>query len=250
MAENKLEGSKILSIGGKKQPDYRFIENFDKSESSLKLTYYIWPSRFFIILSCLSLFLLWSASLALFRLAPQVKVKPFLIVSQDNSDNIVRAESIGISMPSRDKLTEMYIRQYVEMRNTIINDELEMRMRWQPGGIMNFLSAPVVFRDFSSYREKIWNTLIGKGVVQETEIVSVNKIGGKNSPVWKVDFKTYTMSGKDRDGVTLERLMEVRYFTASITAVFIKERMFYGRRLINPLGFTVLRYSQTAVEGL
>ena len=55
---------------------------------------------------------------------------------------------------------------------------------------------------------------------------------------------------RDKDGSTLETLMTVRYWTASITAVFIKERMFSGMRLINPLGFTVLRYSQTQVEGL
>ena len=250
MADNKLEGSKILQIGAQKRSDYKFIDNFEQTESSLKLTYYMWLSRFFIILAFLSLLLFLSSSLALFRLAPQVKVKPFLIISQDSSDMLVRAENIALNMPSRDKLTEMYIRQYVEMRNTVIDDDTEMRMRWQPGGIVNFLSAPVVFNAFSTYREKVWSSLIGKGAVQEVEIVSVDRVGGKSSPIWKVDFKTYTLSGQNTDSRTLDLTMEVRYWTASVTAVFIKERMFLGKRLINPLGFTVLRYSQTQVEGL
>lgn len=251
MVENKLEGSRILAItDGNKEHHLEFIDSLEKTESTLKLKYYMWLSRFFIFLATLSLMLLWSASLALFRLAPQVTVKPFLVISQDKSEGIVRAESMGVNMPSRDKLTEMYIKQYVELRNEIINDEIEMRSRWLPGGMVNFLSAPVIFNAFSEYRDKIWNSVIGKGVVQEVEIVSTQRVGGQHSPVWKIDFKTYMLEPKDKDGSTLEMLMTVKYWTASVTAVFIKERMFSGMRLINPLGFTVLRYSQTQVEGL
>lgn len=251
MTENKLEGSNILKItSGNKEHFFEFAEKYEQNESTLRLKYYMWLVRFFVFLSLISLLLFVSASLALFRLAPQVTVKPFLIVSQDNSDNIVRTEGIGINMPSRDKLVDMYIRQYIELRNTIINDEIEMRNRWLAGGMVNFLSSPHVFNEFSAYRDNIWNDVIGKGIVQETEIIAVHRIGGQHSPVWKVDFKTYMLNAKDQNNKTRDIMMTVRHWTASITAVFIKERMFVGRRLINPLGFTVLRYSQTQVEGL
>ncbi|MBR1605346.1 MAG: type IV secretion system protein [Alphaproteobacteria bacterium] len=251
MAVNKLEGSRILEItDGNREHRLEFIEQYEQDEKNFKLKYYMWLVRFFIFLTILSLSLFTSASLALFRLAPQVTVKPFLVVSQDSSEGIVRAESIGINMPSRDKLVDMYIRQYIELRNTIINDEIEMRNRWLPGGMVNFLSSPYVFDEFSVYRDKLWNDVIGKGIVQETEIIAVRRIGGQHSPVWKVDFKTYMLSPKETNNVSQDMLMTVRYWTASITAVFIKERMFSGMRLINPLGFTVLRYSQTQVEGL
>ena len=42
--------------------------------------------------------------------------------------------------------------------------------------------------------------------------------------------------------------MKERYWTASVTARFYPERVFMGRRLINPIGFTVTRYSQSEVE--
>lgn len=251
MAENLLGGSKVLAIGdGNSQRHVEFIDAYEQNESTLKLKYYTWLARFFIFLATLSLSLFLSASLALFRLAPQITVKPFLIISQDNSEGIVRTESIDLNMPSKDKLVEMYIKQYVEVRNTIIDDEIEMRSRWQPGGIVNFLSAPRIFEAFSEYRDGIWSQVIGKGTVQEVEIVSTQRIGGQHSPVWKVDFKTYMMAKKEQDGSSLDRVMTVRYWTASVTAVFIRERMFTGIRLVNPLGFTVLRYSQTQVEGL
>lgn len=251
MSDKILENSKVLLISdGNTQRQMEFIEECKQTEAGLKIKYFMWLARFFIFLSVISLSLFACASLALFRLAPEVTVKPFLIISQDNSEGIVRAESINMSMPSKDKLVEMYVKQYVETRNTIIDDDIEMRSRWQPGGIMNFLSAPRVFDEFSSYREAVWNKIIGKGTVQEVEIISTQRVGGQYSPVWKVDFKTYMLAKKEQDGASLDRIMTVRHWTASITAVFIKERMFSGRRLINPLGFTVLRYSQTQVEGL
>ena len=250
MANNILEGSKVLAIGGvNNQHQVEFIHNYKQKEAGLKLIYYMWLARFFIFLAVISLSIFLSASLALFRLAPQITVKPFLIISQDKSDEIVRAEGIALNMPSKDKIVQTFIKQYVELRNTIVDDEIEMRARWQPGGMVNFLSAPNVFNNFDAYREKVLSKELLNGTIQEVEIISVNRLGGQYSPLWKVDFKTYTITKKDQEGKQ-EKVMDVKYWTASVTAVLIKERLFVGRRLINPLGFTVLRYSQTQVEGL
>ncbi|MBQ8464490.1 MAG: type IV secretion system protein [Alphaproteobacteria bacterium] len=251
MADNLLEGSQILKIeDGNAQRHIEFLEEDEKQEATLKLKYYMWLSRFFVFLAILSLTLFWSASLALFRLAPEVKVKPFLIISQDNSNGIVRAETIETSMASRDKLTEMYVKQYVEARNTIVDDEIEMMSRWFPGGMVNFLSSPKIFDAFSQDIDKKIKEQLSRGTVQEVEIVATHRVGGQHSPIWKVDFKTYTLEKDEQDNATMERVMKTRYWTASVTAVYIKERAFSGIRLINPLGFTVLRYSQALVEGL
>lgn len=251
MSDNLLEGSRILTItDGNVQRQVEFIEKDEKKASSLKLIYYMWLSRFFIFLAILSLCLFWSASLALFRLAPQVKVKPFLIITQDNSEGIVRSETIESRMASRDKVTETYIKQYVELRNTVIDDEVEMRSRWYPGGLVHFLSSPAIFNDFSATVDKRWEEEVIKGTVREVEIMSTQRVGGQHSPIWKVDFKTYTLMRLDNQTTNTERIMRTQYWTASVTAIFVKERMFLGRRLINPLGFTVVRYSQTQVEGL
>lgn len=251
MADNILEGSRILKISdGNISHHMEFIEADEKQEATFKLKYYMWLSRFFIFLAILSLILFWSSSLSLFRLAPEVTVKPFLIINQDNSEGIVRAETIEPGMASIDKLTEMYIRQYVDYRNTIINDIVEMQSRWLPGGILNFLSAPDVFDKFSEYRDSFWATEIGQGTVQEVEIIATHRIGGQRSPIWKVDFKTYTLAKDEQNSSSLERVMRVRHWTASVTAIFVKERAFSSLRLLNPMGFTVLRYSQVQVEGL
>ena len=209
----------------------------------------MWLSRFFIVTAALSMMFLISASLALFKLAPMVTVEPFLIIQQDSSDRIVREEPITLDMTSRDKLMETFIRQYIIVRNTIINDPMEMRSRWMRGGMVNFLSSPEVFQAFDATAQAQWERIFKQTLVREVEIIAIGRQGGPKSPVWKVDFKTYDLYDEQgKSQAQKESTLRVRYWTASVTAYFIRERMFMGRRLINPLGFTVTRYSQTEVE--
>lgn len=204
--------------------------------------------RLFILFAVVSLMIFMSSSLALFKLAPQVSVEPFLIIRQDTSDGIVRYEPISYKMASKNQLMETFVRQYVLLRNTIIADEKEMQTRWFPGGMMNFLSSDYVFGQFSAYRDSVWSKIIDAEMVREVEIISIGKLGGEKSPVWKVDFKTYDLSTTMRNQNTRALILSTRYWTASVTAYFLRGREFVGLRLINPIGFTVTRYSQTEVE--
>ena len=219
-----------------------------KEVSGFKLKYYMWLSRLFILFAVVSLMIFMSSSLALFKLAPQVSVEPFLIIRQDTSDGIVRYEPISYKMASKNQLMETFVRQYVLLRNTIIADEKEMQTRWFPGGMMNFLSSDYVFGQFSAYRDSVWSKIIDAEMVREVEIISIGKLGGEKSPVWKVDFKTYDLSTTMRNQNTRALILSTRYWTASVTAYFLRGREFVGLRLINPIGFTVTRYSQTEVE--
>ena len=245
-----LSGSKLLSITDKSGQEYHFIDTKEKETVSAKMNYYLWLSRFFIVTTAVSLLIFLSSSLSLFSLAPQVTVEPFLIIDQSSSDDIVRYEPIAYDMASKKMLMETFVRQYVLYRNTIINDEREMMVRWYPGGIVNYLSSPQVFEEFNKYREGIWKEITDNQISQEVEIISIGKVGGEKSPVWKVDFKTYEVSSRRRNPSTGALYLRVHYWTASVTSYFIPGREFMGRRLLNPLGFTVTRYSQSEVEFL
>lgn len=215
---------------------------------SLKEAYYQWISRLMILLCIVSLSFFVSASLVLFRMAPQVTVEPFLIIKQDNSEAMVRYEVISFDMASRKQMMELFIKQYVMMRNNVLNDEQEMQSRWFPGGIINYLSAPDVYIRFNKETVSSMYKLIKEDVVRDTEILSIGKVGGEKSPVWKVDFRTYDLSRPSGQGSDGRLRLKTRYWTASVTAFFIPQRVFMAKRLINPLGFTVTRYSQTEVE--
>ena len=250
MAQQQIESGtqvKAISDGTRQAPE--FLEKMAIETEGAKLTYYLWLSRFFIVTAVASMVLLISSALSLYRLAPMVSVEPFLIINQDNSGDIVRYEPITKDMASKTKMMEMFIRQYVIIRNTFINDPTEMRTRWLPGGMLNYFSAPDVFLDFFVKIDKQWPKLFNNPTSKEVEIISVKRQGGEKSPVWKVDFKTYELSDMSGNASTQRRSnLRVRYWTASVTSYFIAERMFLSRRLLNPLGFTVTRYSQSEVE--
>ena len=251
MNTNQIQnGNKTLAIEDANKtaaPD--FIEQLDPVAEGLKIRYYTWLSRFFILTAVASLLFLVFSSLALFHLAPMVTVEPFLIINQDTSEGIVRDEPISQDMSSKDKLMETFIKQYVILRNTIINDPMEMRSRWNRGGMVNFLSSVEVFAAFDKSTKAMWEQIFKQTLVREVEIISVGRQGGPRSPVWKVDFKTYDLYDEQgKSQAQKESTLRVRYWTSSITAYFMKARKFMGRRMINPLGFTVTRYSQTEVE--
>lgn len=241
-----IGGSKILAIesAGNRQ-NVEFLQNMEQKTESLKLRYYTWLSRLFIFFATLSCLLMVLSSLSLFRLAPAVTVEPFLIINQNTSKGIVRQEAITSRMASKTQLMETFIRQYVIVRNTVINDDMEMRSRWFPGGMVNFLSSPRVFDSFYAGRENVMSGNIEKGLSREVEIIKIYQQGGSKSSIWKVDFKTYDLYTAT---ASTDMVFSERYWTASVEAYFFKERMFMGRRLINPMGFTVTRYSQTEVE--
>ncbi len=239
------ESPKAITDGKRNFP--KFLEQEEKNKKGLKLYYYIWLSRLFIFLATLSLILFLAASLSLFSLAPKVTVEPFLIINQNSSEEMVVTEPIALDMASKEKMMETYVKQYIIYRNMIISDQMEMMTRWYPGGLINFLSSEKVFKEFYDGYQKTWGKIMQDGINREVEILSINKVGGQKSPVWKVDFKTYETSNMDKDENGNLNL-KVKYWTASVTSFFVPERIFTGRRLINHLGFTVYRYSQTEVS--
>lgn len=245
---NILENTKVMALTDKSGRIYHFLGQAEKEKHSVKMYYYLWLSRMFIFTAAISLAIFVAASLALFKLAPMVTVEPFLIINQSSSDDIARYEPIALNMASREQFMETFVRQYVMYRNTVLNDELEMMSRWYPGGIVNFLSSPDVYKEFNKNLEKVVRGNLSKGVSREVEIISSQRVGGKRSAVWKVNFKTYEILGHDRNDKSGYLVLNTAYWTASITAFFIPERIFMGRRLMNPLGFTVVKYDQSKVQ--
>ena len=211
-----LAGSKILAIEGSgNKQNVEFLQSLEYKTESLKLKYYTWLSRLFIFFTVLSCFFMVLSSLSLFRLSPSVSVEPFLIINQDTSRGIVRQEAITSKMASKDQLMETFIRQYVIVRNTVINDDVEMRTRWFRGGMVNFLSAPAVFESFFANRETIMYANIEKGLSREVEIIKIYRQGGDKSPVWKVTvifdgnvFKAL-LSGKRTPVIGISRLFSI-----------------------------------------
>ena len=250
MVENPkvLQGRKVLAIEDKNGGEnIAFINTLEQERENAKLHYYVWLSRLFIFLAGASCLYMVLSSLSLFRLAGLITIEPYLMINSNTSQEIVRDEPIAVDMASKTQLMETFVKQYILVANTIIDDPIEMRSRWEPGGMVNFLAAPNVYFDFYKNNVPRLKEYQDRHLTREVEIISITRQGGAKSPLWKVDFKTndlYNDYGTD-GGV---QLFKERFWTASVTSYFIPERSFVGRRLINPLGFTVTRFSQSAID--
>lgn len=248
MAELGRIGLKQKLITGsapQQEGPVRFLSEIGETDKSSKEVYFRWLSRLVLLCAIISLGFFLSSSLVVFRLAPEIMVEPLLLIKQNDSQTMVRYEPITTKMPSIRQLTEMFIKQYVILRNTVINDEKEMRTRWGPGGIVHYLSAPDVYADFVGLNADSVDKMFDDGYSSEVQINKLEK-EGENSPAWTVIFTVYNLS-KDR-GQNGALTLKTQRYKASITPKFMPERQIYSARLINPLGFTVMKYNQSEIR--
>ena len=244
------EGSKKLFLGNASKStenaeQQHYITDEDVVTTSAKLVYFRWLSRLVVLCAVISLSFFLSSSLVIFRLAPEILVEPLLIINQNSSEEVVRYEPMNTKMSSLKQLTEMFVKQYVIMRNTVVNDEMEMRTRWGPGGIVAYMSSPAVYREFVGANAAKIENMFDNDYSSEVRIDKIGKIG-ENSPVWIVNFTTFNLSRNQEGGGALV-LKESKY-RASITPRFLAFRGFVSPRLINPMGFTVMKYSQDKIR--
>ncbi len=234
--------SAVKAITGDAPKGPQYLDRLDKTSHSAKVIYYMIISRILVLITALSMTFLVLASLVVFRMAPRVTVEPLLLVKNSSSEDLVSHEAISFDMPSREALLKMYIKQYIMLRNTIVHDRVEMQSRWMAGGMVHFLSSPQVYNEFGAPLVNTWEQIVSQPLTREVEIVSMLRQG--NSSTWTVDFKTYDLPNTKGTRASSDSV-KTRFWTTAITAKFIPERAFSFYRLINPLGFTVVRYSQT-----
>ena len=124
MAELGHIGVKKILLTGKavpkkEEPHVQFLSELTVADRSTKEVYFRWLSRLVILCAIVSLSFFLSASLVIFRLAPEIIVEPLLLIRQNDSESMVRYEPITPKMPSIRQLTEMFIKQCVGAREEL-----------------------------------------------------------------------------------------------------------------------------------
>lgn len=239
---------KILIEGNGSHPakEFSFITEEVRDSVSAKEIYFRWLARLVFLCAIVSLSFFFSATLVIFRLAPEVFVQPLLIINQNDSAHMVRYEPIAKDMSSIRQLTEMFVKQYVIMRNTVINDFQEMRTRWGPGGIVHYLSAPDVYKDFVGVNAGTVERMFDNNFSSEVKIDRLYK-DTEDSPAWFIEFTVFSLSKHRESSGALT--LKINRYKASLTPKFVPERALIRPRLLNPLGFTVMKYSQDEIRG-
>lgn len=251
MAE--LENQKILKITdiNRSQEAPAFITEDVVEVQRVKLIYYKWLSRLMLLLATGMILYTVCATLAILKLVPEIMIDPQIFVEVSDSQSMVKREYINHKMVSRERIMINFMKQYVELRNTFLKDEAEMQKRWLWGGLISYLSTYKVYQRFEEEYPKLTQELIEKNASRSVEILSVERSGGNNSYVWKVEFKTYDYSfNKNRIGMqqSVDPIITEKYWTANITSRIDPGRRTAYRRLINPLGFVVVNYFQSEIE--
>ncbi|MCM1323704.1 MAG: type IV secretion system protein [Acetobacter sp.] len=251
MAE--LQNQKILKIADKNkiQEAPSFITEDVVEVRRAKLIYYKWISRLMALLATGAMLYTVCATLAILKLVPEMMIDPQIFVELSDSQSLVKREYINHKMTSRERVMVNFIKQYVELRNTFIKDEAEMQKRWLWGGLISYLSTYKVYKAFEKEYPKLTEEMVQKKASRSVEIKSVERSGGENSYIWKVEFKTYDYSfnessvGMRQD---VDPIITEQEWTANIRCLVDPNRRIAYRRLINPLGFVVIRYSQSKIE--
>lgn len=196
---------------------------------------YLWTARAFAIiatiLTCLNVVLV----LTLYQLLPGVRVDPYFVTYNNNSDQVVEIEPVSIRMSAAERMAEQMVRYYVTQRHEIISDFEEMTRRWAGSGPINAMSNRRIYANFRSEIEPMIEMMEANQLTQTIEILRASTLG--DNRLWQVDFRRR----RRLEGASGEE--DVSVWRAVLRVAFQDRELSEQNRLINPLGFTVLSYS-------
>ena len=207
-----------------------------QAEKGGRLATFMWLSRFFNALCFLLVFTASVLSLSLIHIAKEADVDSVLVTAPMFSDNLAYFEPLHPDMPTMDVLAEMFVRQYVTVRNSVWPNERKMRYDWGPGGIINRMSTYRVYETFVEREAKHYYPSMDfestPAVVVDTNIKKIIKEGWNS---WQLFFDTRKMA-KSIDPP------EIEHWIATIQFRYYASNAFMRPWLRNPLGFTVTQY--------
>ena len=169
---------------------------------------------------------------------PLYRVEPYLLSFSDKKDQIYNVHPVK-NIYEYKYLTEIFIREYVLLRNTFVNDIGEMEQRWGPGGTIQEMSSTGVYDKFrKEFADAALEIIRQHNITRNIKISSVTEVGGANGENWwQVEFRVEDMMPE-------YETPRVSVWVASIKIRYRAKRATFGERLKNPLGFTVLDYKQ------
>ena len=195
---------------------------------------YLWTARAFAVITAISLCCNLVLFITIIQLIPLFRIEPFLLTFQNKSEQIYRIQPMKNSATSRDAISEIFVRQYVLLRNTFENNLPEMEARWGADGPLREMSSDAVFSKFQKEdAPRILELIRTRNLTRKVTIRNATRIA---EDYWQVEF---TME----DMYPASRAPERRSARASVRVAFRNKVVKYGDRLRNPIGFTVMQYN-------
>lgn len=199
---------------------------------------YLWTARAFAIVFAVSLCCNLILTYVIIKVMPLYRVEPYLFSFADKGEQIYHIEEVQRIYDYK-YLTEIFVREYILLRNTFVNDEKEMRERWEPGSNLQEMSSRGVYDSFrKTFADKAIELIREHNLTRNIKISSVTEVGPKRGGMsWQVEFRV-------EDMMPAKETPQVSVWVANLTIRYRSKTVRFGERLKNPLGFTVVEYSQ------
>ena len=208
----------------------------EQAENGSRLSTFMWLSRFFNALCFLLVFTASVLSLSLIHIAKEADVDTVLVTAPMFSDNLAYFEPLHPDMPTMDTLAEMFVREYVTIRNNVWPHEREMRFAWGPNGTIKRMSTMNVYESFVEREAKrVYPEMDFEKVPSAMVDTNIKRIIKEGWNSWQLFFDTRKMESSISPPVIEHWIatIQFRYYGSNITML---------PRLRNPLGFTVTQY--------
>lgn len=199
-----------------------------------RATQFMWISRIFGALCFFFTATSALLSLMLLHLAGEAEANTFVVTSPTFSENLAYFEPLHADAPKMDTLAEMYVRQYVSVRHSVVQNLREMKVNWGYGGVIASLSIPSVYEKFATRYVK--DIVDGKKAIEQTVEVDMKRIIKDGWNNWQVFFDTRELKGGAVEPVVTSWIATIQFRYFAFNAVM-------ARRLKNPMGFTVMQYN-------
>lgn len=197
---------------------------------------YLWTARAFAIVAAVSFCCNIVLLLAISQVIPLYRVEPFLLTFQNKEEQVYNIQPVTRSMEDEKEITEVFVREYVLLRSSFSRDIQEVEARWAPGGMIQEMSDPLVYEEFTkNTANRALNLIRTRQMERDVRIMTANELG---RGIWQVEYET-------RDMYPDSAAPEVNYWTASLKIEYRSKSVKYKERLKNPIGFTVVNYSLT-----
>ncbi len=194
---------------------------------------YLWTSRFFVIVSCLSLCVSMLLGGLIIILIPHKRVTVMPLHLDEKRYQMTIMEHFEDVAYAGDLIVEGLMKKYILDRYTI-NDNLdEMNKRWGEKEFLYLTSASDVFNFFKNNERPYFEAVYQKGIKRDVKIEMIYPV---SLDFWQVRFKTIdTIPGEDEPFITK--------WTATLRMTFnFSKYEDKSLGLINPFGLTITRY--------
>ncbi len=195
---------------------------------------YLKTSRIMAIASIISMCSTIILGFILFYLAPQLTIKPRIVVL-NRDDNIV--QQIGEftdSIPAFLLLTEKYVAEYIRIRNTVTPNITEMNSLWGDKSLLYLMSSSDIFAQNNQEKLRVLEDIRKYGLSRQVKILWIQRL---NSGIadWRVRYETI-------DTYTDGRPSEQHSWYATLRVGYSPRRIPTAEQMKNPTGFTVYSY--------